>query len=62
MKCLLIRHTIKQIGEVKMNSEIRLKNDVYKAIGYTTLLVASAIPFSILGMQMLNFVLGHIKV
>ena len=45
-----------------MNSEIRSKNDVNKALGYTLLLVASAIPFSILGMQMLNFVLGHIKV
>ena len=45
-----------------MNSEIRSKNDVNKALGYTALLVASAIPFSILGIQMLNFVLGHIKV
>ena len=45
-----------------MNSEIRSKNDIYKAIGYTSLLVVSAIPFSILGMQLLNFVLGHIKV
>ena len=41
-----------------MNSEIRSKIDVYKALGYTALLVASAIPFSILGMQVLNFVLG----
>ena len=45
-----------------MNSEIRSKIDVYKALGYTALLVASAIPFSILGIQMLNFVLGHVKV
>ena len=47
-----------------MNSEIRSKNDVNKALplGYIALLVASAIPFSILGMQMLNFVLGHVKV
>jgi hypothetical protein len=45
-----------------MNSEIRSKKDVYKVQGYTALLVASAIPLSILGMQMLNFVLGHIKV
>jgi hypothetical protein len=44
-----------------MKSEIRLKNDVNKALGYTALLMASAIPFSILGMQMLNFVLCHIK-
>ena len=45
-----------------MNSEIRSKNDVNKALGYTALLVVSAIPFSILGMQMLNFVLGYVKV
>jgi hypothetical protein len=45
-----------------MNSEIRSKKDVYQALGYTALLVASATPLSILGMQMLNFVLGHIKV
>ena len=45
-----------------MNSEITSKKDIYKAVGYTALLVASAIPLSILGIQMLNFVLGHIKV
>ena len=45
-----------------MNTEITSKKDIYKAIGYTVLLVASAIPLSIIGMQMLNFVLGHIKV
>jgi hypothetical protein len=45
-----------------MKSEIRSKIDVYKALGYTALLVASAIPFSILGIQMLNFVLSHVKV
>jgi hypothetical protein len=45
-----------------MTSEITSKKDIYKAIGYTTLLMASAIPLSIVGMQMLNFVLGNIKV
>ena len=45
-----------------MNREITSKKDIYKAIGFTTLLAALAIPLSILGMQMLNFVLGHIKI
>jgi hypothetical protein len=45
-----------------MNSKIISKKSLYKAIGYAALLVALAIPFAILGMQMLNFVLGNIKV
>lgn len=45
-----------------MNSEITSKNDICKAAGYTALLVVSAIPLSILSMQMINFVLGNIKV
>jgi hypothetical protein len=45
-----------------MNSEMTSKKDIYKAVGYTALLVASAIPLSILGMQMLNFIFGNIKV
>jgi hypothetical protein len=45
-----------------MTSEITSKKDIYKTVGYTTLLVASAIPISILGMQMLNFVLANVKV
>ncbi len=45
-----------------MTSEITSKKNIYQAAGYTALLVASAIPFSILGMQLLNFVLGNIKV
>ena len=44
-----------------MNSEITSKTYT-KIVGYTVLLVASAIPLSFLGMQMLNFVLGHVKV
>jgi hypothetical protein len=43
-----------------MTSKITSKKDMYNAIGYTALLVVSAIPLSILGMQMLNFVLGNI--
>ena len=45
-----------------MNREITSKKDILKAVGYTTLLVASAIPLSFLSMQLLNFVLGNIKV
>lgn len=45
-----------------MNSKITSKKDIYKAIGYTALLAALAIPLSIIGMQILNFVLGNIKV
>jgi hypothetical protein len=45
-----------------MNSEITSKIYTYKVVGYTALLVASAIPLSFLGMQMLNFVLGYVKV
>jgi len=45
-----------------MTSEINSKKDIYKAVGYTALLVVSTIPISILGMQMLNFVLGNVKV
>ncbi len=45
-----------------MTSEITSNKNIYKAVGYTALLVASAIPISILGIQMLNFVLGNVKV
>jgi hypothetical protein len=45
-----------------MTSEITSKKDFYNAVGYIVLLVASAIPISILGMQMLNFVLVNVKV
>jgi len=45
-----------------MTNEMTTKKDMYKAAGLTALLVASVIPLSILGMQMLNFVFGHIKV
>ena len=45
-----------------MNSEITSKKEIYKAVGYTALLVASAIPLSILGMEIINFILGNIKI
>jgi len=44
-----------------MANEITSKKDFYKAVGYALLLVASAIPISILGIEILNFVLGSIK-
>jgi hypothetical protein len=49
-------------GEVLMNSVITSKKEICKAIGYTALLVASAIPLSMLSMQMINFILGNIKI
>jgi hypothetical protein len=45
-----------------MTSEITSKKDIYKAVGYATLLAASAIPISILGLLLLNFILGNVKV
>ena len=45
-----------------MNSEITSKKKIYKAVGYTALLMASAIPLSILGMEIINFILGNIKI
>ena len=45
-----------------MTHKITSKKDIYWAVGYSALLVVSAIPISILGIQMLNFVLGNIKV
>jgi len=45
-----------------MNIERTSKKDIYKAVGYTALLMASVMPLSILGMQMLNFALNNIKV
>jgi hypothetical protein len=62
MKLLFSSHIIKPIGEITMNSKTTSKKDIYKAIGYTVVLVGLAIPFSILGMQALNFVLGNIRV
>ena len=44
-----------------MNSEMTSKNDIYKAIVLTVLLLASALPLGILGMQLLNLVLGNIQ-
>ena len=45
-----------------MKSESTSKKDIYKAVGYTALLMASAIPLSIFGMKVLNFVLANVKV
>jgi hypothetical protein len=48
--------------EITMNTEISSKKDIYQAVGFTLLLVALSLPLSILGMQLLNFVLGKIQV
>ncbi|MFI3184551.1 MAG: hypothetical protein QX198_01055 [Methylococcaceae bacterium] len=42
-----------------MNNKISSKKGIFQAAGYTALLIASAIPLSIFGMQVLNFVLGN---
>jgi hypothetical protein len=34
------------------------KTDIYKAVGFVTILIASAIPASFLGMRALNYFLG----
>jgi hypothetical protein len=44
-----------------MNNVITTKKDICKAIGYTVLLIASAIPLSSLSMKIINFVLGNLK-
>jgi hypothetical protein len=37
-----------------------MKKDLYLAVGFTALLVVSAIPLSIFGLQLINFVLSKI--
>ncbi len=41
-----------------MNTKINSKKDIYHAVGFTLLLVVSALPLAILGMRMLNFILN----
>lgn len=43
-----------------MDSETTAKKDIYKAIGYVALLVGLSFPASILGIKILNFVLGNL--
>ncbi len=45
-----------------MNAEIALKKNFYQAVGFALLLVASSFPLSILGIKLLNFVLGQIQI
>jgi len=45
-----------------MNTKVTTKKDIVYAVGYTLLLVASSLPLSILGLRLLNFVLGKIPV
>lgn len=41
-----------------MNTKINPKKDIYHAVGFILLLIASAFPIAILGMSMLNFILN----
>jgi hypothetical protein len=45
-----------------MNTTITSKKDIYQAVGYTMLLLALSFPLAILGMQILNFILGKIQI
>jgi len=45
-----------------MNTEITSKKDIYQAIVFILLLVASSFPLSILGIQLLNYILDKIPV
>ncbi len=45
-----------------MNSTITSKKDLYQAVGYIALLAFLSIPLSILGIRILNFVLGNVQI
>jgi hypothetical protein len=45
-----------------MNTELTSKKDIYQAVGFILLLVTSSLPLSILGIKLLNFVLGQIQI
>jgi len=45
-----------------MDSEMTTGNDFYKATGYAALLMITTIPLSFVGMQVINFIFGNIKV
>jgi len=45
-----------------MNQEMTSKSDLYKAAGFATLLVVLSIPAAVIGMQLMNLILGNIKV
>ncbi len=38
------------------------KYDIYKAIGYIAVLLILAVPFSFLGLRLLNFALGNLPI
>ena len=44
-----------------MTNEKALKADFCKAAGFTAMLVISAIPLSVAGIEALNFVLSNVK-
>jgi len=45
-----------------MNTKVRSKKDIIQALGYTLLLIALSFPLSLLGMQLLNAILGGIPI
>ena len=45
-----------------MNYELTPKKDIYRAVGFALLLLALSFPLSILGIKLLNFVLGQIQI
>jgi len=45
-----------------MNYELTPKKDIYQAVGFALLLLALSFPLSILGIKLLNFVLGQIQI
>jgi len=45
-----------------MNTEITSKKAVVQAVGFALLLVTLALPLSVLGIKLLNFVLGQIQI
>jgi len=47
---------------ITMNTEITSKKAVVQAVGFALLLVTLALPLSVLGIKLLNFVLGQIQI
>jgi hypothetical protein len=45
-----------------MKTEMTAKKDIYQAIGFAFMLVTLSFPLSILGIKLLNFVLGQIQI
>ena len=44
-----------------METKLNTKKDMYLAISYTLLLLILAIPLSVLGLKLLNLLLGNVQ-